>query len=177
MTDLAPIAVLDVAYAADAAGVGCVLADGWAAASARAEIRRCFTGVPAAYMPGEFYKRELPLLRAVIAELVPQPAVVVIDGYVWLGHDRAPGLGARLFEMLRSAIPVIGVAKTRYRDDTWSAQVRRGKSLRPLYVTAAGLDDPDAAALISAMHGAHRIPTLLRQADRAARAALAAGRP
>jgi deoxyribonuclease V len=172
VTALAQIAILDAAYAADAAGVACVLADGWITATARAEISRCFAGVPAAYAPGEFYKRELPLLRAVIDELSPQPAVIVVDGYVWLGADRTPGLGARLFEALRSAIPVIGVAKTPYRNDGWSERVCRGKSRRPLYVTAAGMENEKAAGLISGMHGTYRMPTLLQQADRLARAAL-----
>jgi deoxyribonuclease V len=173
MTSPAPIAVVDAAYAADAAGVACVLADSWIAATAQTEISRCFTCAPAAYVPGEFYKRELPLLRAVIDDLRPLPAVIVIDGYVWLGADGTPGLGARLFEALQSAIPIIGVAKTGYRGDTWSERLCRGKSRKPLYVTAAGVDDATAARLISGMHGDHRIPTLLHHADRLARAALA----
>jgi deoxyribonuclease V len=173
VTSLAPIAVVDAAYAADAAGVACVLADSWITAAARMEISRCFACAPAAYVPGEFYKRELPLLRAMIDDLRPLPAVIVIDGYVWLGADGMPGLGARLFEALRSAIPIIGVAKTRYRGDTWSERICRGKSRKPLYVTAAGVDGATAAQLISGMHGDHRIPTLLQHADRVARAALA----
>jgi deoxyribonuclease V len=175
---LTPIAVLDAAYAADAAGVACVVADTWTAAAPRAEISRRFAGPCAAYVPGEFYRRELPLLRAMIDDLSPRPAIIVIDGYVWLGANDTPGLvppglGARLFEALQPAIPVIGVAKTRYRDDAWSARVCRGSSRRPLYVTAAGIDNAKAAALISAMHGDHRVPTLLHRADRLARAALA----
>jgi deoxyribonuclease V len=180
VTGPVPIAILDAAYAAGAAGVGCVVADSWTAAAARVEISRCFSGIPAGYVPGEFYKRELPLLRAVIGGLAPAPAVIVIDGYVWLGADhapgvRTPGLGARLFDALTPAIPVVGVAKTRFRDDTWSAQVCRGTSRRPLYVTTAGLDSAEAAGLIMGMHGAHRIPTLLQRADRLARTALTGG--
>jgi deoxyribonuclease V len=172
VTNLAPIAVVDAAYAADAAGVACVLADSWITATARTEISRCFACAPAAYAPGEFYKRELPLLRAVIDDLRPLPAVIVVDGYVWIGADGTPGLGARLFEALRSAIPIIGVAKTQYRGDTWSEPICRGKSRKPLYVTVAGVDRATAAQLISGMHGDHRIPTLLQHADRVARAAL-----
>ena len=172
MICLAPIAVLDAAYAEDAAGVACVLAEGWTEAAPRAEITRRFAVAPAAYVPGEFYKRELPLLRSVIDDLGSTPAVVVIDGYVWLGADGTRGLGAHLFEALRSTIPVIGVAKTRYRDDTWSERVCRGQSRRPLYVTAAGVSNATAAGLISGMHGDHRMPTLLQRADRLARRAL-----
>jgi deoxyribonuclease V len=172
MTGAAPIAILDAAYASNASGVGCVLAAAWTAASAVAEISRLFAGPPAVYVPGEFYKRELPLLQAVIGGISPRPATIVIDGYVWLGANGAPGLGGHLFNALQPAIPVIGVAKTRFRGDVWSAPVCRGMSRRSLYVTAAGIDTATAAALVAGMHGANRVPTLLQRADRLARAAL-----
>lgn len=128
MTSATSIAILDVAYAADAAGLACVLADSWTAPTAATEISQSLACMPAEYVPGEFYRRELPLLRALIDDLVPRPSTLVIDGYVWLGGVDAPGLGARLFEALHSATPVVGVAKTRYRGDTWSEQVYRGDS-------------------------------------------------
>jgi deoxyinosine 3'endonuclease (endonuclease V) len=57
----------------------------------------------AEYVPGQFYKRELPLLRAVIDNLPSRPSMLIIDGYVWLGATDAPGLGAHLFEARRNA--------------------------------------------------------------------------
>jgi deoxyribonuclease V len=162
------IAILDVAYTPDAAGVGCVLAEGWTAPAPAAEVARHMPGVPERYEPGAFYKRELPLLLAAIQGLAVEPDAYVIDGYVWLGPDK-PGLGARLFERLGSGVPVIGVAKTAFRGDTWSTPVLRGQSQRPLLVTAAGMETAEAAALVSGMHGEHRIPTLLQRADRLAR--------
>ena len=60
-------------------------------------------------------------------------------GYVWLGEKNEPGLDAYLFEALRTATPIVGVAKTPYRNDTWSERVYRGESRRPLYVTAVRL--------------------------------------
>jgi deoxyribonuclease V len=175
MTGAVPIAILDAAYASNASGVACVLADAWTAAAARAELSRRFAGAPAAYVPGEFYKRELPLLLAVIGGLSTRPATLVIDGYVWLGADGTPGLGGHLFQALQPAIPVIGVAKTQFGGDTWSTPVCRGNSRRPLYVTAAGVGAATAAALVSGMHGKNRIPTLLQRADRLAGGA--EGRP
>jgi deoxyribonuclease V len=171
-----PIVFLDVAYAADAAGVACVLAGAWTSATPAAKISDCVACAPAAYVPGEFYKRELPLLRSVIDGLSIRPAVIVVDGYVWLGDNEAPGLGARLYEALRSTVPVVGIAKTPYRDDTWSERIYRGNSRRPLYVTSAGIGNAEAAGFVASMHGGHRIPTLLQQVDHLARAALAAGR-
>jgi deoxyribonuclease V len=169
------IAVLDVAYRATAAGVACVLADSWTAPAPAAEIGKHVACMPANYEPGRFYKRELPLLRTMIDGLEFRPAALVIDGYVWLGATSEPGLGAHLFESVGQAIPVVGVAKTRFRDDTWSARVLRGTSRRPLFVTAAGLDQTRAAELVLGMHGKHRIPSLLQRADRLAGAAACEG--
>lgn len=44
-------------------------------------------------------------------------------------------------------------------------KVYRGNSRVPLYITAAGMDTDEAATQIAKMHGAYRIPTLLKQAD------------
>lgn len=162
------IAILDVAYLHDAAGVGCVLAKSWTAPAPAAEVAQHVPGAPQDYEPGSFYKRELPLLLTVIQGLRVKPDAYVIDGYVWLGPEK-PGLGTRLFEQLGFAVPVIGVAKSAFRNDTWSAPVLRGQSQRPLLVTAAGIETAKAAALVAGMHGEHRIPTLLRLADRLAR--------
>jgi deoxyribonuclease V len=102
---------------------------------------------------------------------------VVVDGYVWLGGE--PGLGARLFAALGKRVPVIGVAKSHWGGGKRHADVppecrelsiTRGGSARPLYVTAAGIDVEHAAALVPQMHGAHRIPTLIKDVDTLVRA-------
>jgi deoxyribonuclease V len=175
MTGSTPIAFLDVAYAPGAAGVACLLADTWTTATPTLELSRRLPCAPADYVPGQFYKRELPYLRAVIVGLCCRPSMLVIDGYVWLGGTDAPGLGAHLYKELRAATPIVGVAKTGYRNDTWSERVYRGESRKPLYVTAVGIETARAAALVASMHGKHRIPTLLKQVDRLARAAAAQG--
>lgn len=168
---MAPIGFFDVAYDEDAAGVACVLADTWDADMWLATVHDRIAVVPEPYKPGEFYRRELPVLLSLLSVLKPVPRILVIDGYVWLGEG-VPGLGAHLFEACGAEIPVIGVAKTRYRGDHWSAQVRRGASHRPLYVTAAGVELAEAAAWIRGMHGERRIPSLLRKADALSRWAL-----
>jgi deoxyribonuclease V len=163
------IGILDAAYAQTQASAACVLAQDFTAA---APARACVSRMPAAaaYAPGAFYRRELPLLLHVLREHRVEADILVIDGYVWLDGGR-PGLGAHLHEALGAA--VIGVAKRPFRGDAWSERVLRGASQVPLYVTAAGLDARQAAAAIQAMHGALRIPTLCRAADRLARATLA----
>ncbi len=121
---------------------------------------------PASYRPGEFYLRELPPLRA-LCQRMAGLALVVIDGYVDLDPAGRPGLGARLHAEL--GVPVVGVAKTFFRGATHAALVCRGRSARPLYVTAAGIELADAARMVSQMGGSFRIPDALRLADRLAR--------
>jgi deoxyribonuclease V len=122
--------------------------------------------VAAAYQPGEFYRRELPPLLAAIPRTV-RLALIVVDGYVDLDAAGRPGLGAHV--RAEFGVPVIGVAKTPYRTATHAAQVCRGRSARPLYVTAAGMPVADAAHLVEEMAGSFRLPDALRHADRLAR--------
>ena len=92
---------------------------------------------------------------------------VLVDGFVWLGEGR-PGLGARLYEAIGGAYPVVGVAKNPFRGAP-AAAITRGGSARPLYITAVGLATSDAAARVESRHGPHRIPTLLKAVDRLCR--------
>lgn len=131
-------------------------------------------GPQKAYAPGEFYRRELPLLLAVLEKLEHSPDAILIDGYVWLDAKGRRGLGAHLFEELNQETPVVGLAKTRFAGaEEFAEQVLRGKGSNPLYVTAAGIDADDATAHVRAMHGEHRIPTLVALADKLGRDALA----
>ena len=166
------IAVVDAAYANEASVAACVIASGWEAPDALGEFTHR-DGPAAEYQPGEFYRREMPLLLSVLGMLPRKPDVIVIDGYVWLGVDDRKGLGAHLFEALGSVTPVVGIAKTKFEGASyWAAQLRRGSSDSPLYITAAGIPMPEAAAAVKRMHGAHRIPDLVGQVDRLARANL-----
>ena len=166
-----PIACFDAAYSHASAGAACVLFSAWSdGAAQRTLIAR--QGAPAAYEPGSFYKRELPLLLAVLKKIERLPAMIIVDGYVWLDADQRPGLGAILHDTLAKRVPVIGVAKTVFGDASWCEPVLRGVSQRPLFVSAVGIGVDEAAKGVRAMHGPHRIPTLLKLVDRAARDAL-----
>lgn len=164
------IASVDVDYRLDATVAACVIFRDWSDAAEAAHF--VDRGPPAEpYVPGEFYRRELPGLLRVLA-LVPDPlTTVVIDGYVWLAGEERPGLGAHLYEALGRKIPVIGVAKTAFQSSRLSIPVLRGGSQRPLLVTAVGVEVQDAAQCILRMHGPSRLPTLLKRADRLCREA------
>jgi deoxyribonuclease V len=122
----------------------------------------------ATYQPGEFFRRELPCLQKALASALHAPAVIVIDGYVWLDRAGRPGLGAKLFHALGETTPIIGVAKTRFHEAP-GIEVYRSGSSKPLIVTAAGCDESEAAKRIRTMHGPFRIPTLLKTVDQLAR--------
>ena len=79
----------------------------------------------AAYRPGEFYRRELPPLRAVLAA-IDGLGLLVIDGYADLDPAGRPGLGVYAHRVF--AVPVTGVAKPAFRTATHAVPVLRGTS-------------------------------------------------
>ena len=160
------IAAFDVHYfGEDDASAGAVLFHEYTDAEAAAEYAVIVSGV-SQYVPGKFYRRELPCILKLLERIDEALDEMVIDGYVTLGDS--PGLGQHLFEHFGGRIPVVGVAKSRYRGSS-GIEVLRGRSKRPLHVTSAGIDPHLAAERIKAMHGAHRVPTLLRRVDLLAR--------
>ena len=94
-----------------------------------------------------------------------KPDTIFIDGFVYLGSDMRPGLGKHLFDALEGETVVIGVAKSPFVGASTSSETYRGGSKRPLYVTAAGIDQDQAKRIVEAMAGAYRVPTLLKLAD------------
>ena len=165
--DQAPYAAVDVHYPPEG-GAHAALVTAWEPRFARiAEERVRWLASIAPYQPGLFYARELPALRAVLADLGRPVSLVIIDGYVDLDPQGRPGLGAHLHAHLK--VPVIGVAKTAFRTASHAVPVRRGGALRPLYVTSAGVPAERAAALVAGMAGPYRLPDALRRVDALAR--------
>ncbi len=123
----------------------------------------------AEYRPGRFYERELPPLRQVLSGVAPLD-LLIVDGYVDLDPAGSPGLGAHVADAGLAPV-VLGVAKTRFRAATHAAEVLRGVSVRPLYVTASGMSLNAAAELVRKMAGSARFPNALRRVDRLARGA------
>ena len=171
------LACVDVSYGEIDAVSGCILFPEWTS-DRGSETLLVSTPIAAPYRPGEFYLRELPPLIAVLARVMVPLEAILVDGYAWLGHEH-PGLGARLFDALRGKTPIIGIAKTKWAGDasaSWANDdshraiaVVRGLSIKPLHVTAVGTDVAVAAANVQRMHGANRLPTLLKAVDRLVR--------
>jgi deoxyribonuclease V len=134
--------------------------------------RACWPNVPwwsrgSSKRPGEFCLREFPPLRAVLDDLTGL-GLLVADGYADLDPAVRPGLGA--YAHAEFGIPVMGVAKSRFRTATHSVPVVRGSSARPLFITAAGILAPDAADLVRRMLAGSALPDELRRAGTLARA-------
>ena len=121
-------AAVDVHYlSTGGARAAAVLAADAAFAHVLAERAAVVPRVPP-YRPGEFYLRELPPLRAVLNDLSGL-GLLVVDGYADLDPSGRPGLGAHAHAEF--GIPVIGVAKSRFRTATHAVPVLRGSSGAP----------------------------------------------
>ncbi len=166
------ILAVDVAYQDSWACVAGVLFKNWDSPQPEQVLSLMLDGV-ADYQPGAFYLRELPCITRLLAEVKHPLSAIVIDGYVQLGQDQHAGLGLHLWHSLNQQIPVIGVAKTWFKDTPENCQLLRGKSSNPLYITAAGMDLEKVKAHIASMAGQHRIPALLKLVDQQCRAGVA----
>ena len=159
---------IDVHYHTSSAHVAGILFDSWSASRPRAiccsEVR-----TTQAYVAGEFYKRELPCIVTLIRDHGLSPATIIIDGYVYLDGVSTPGLGKHLYDALNGAARVVGVAKNRLSGIGSDHDILRGSSIRPIFITSVGMALARAKEHILSMHGSHRIPTLLKDADRACR--------
>lgn len=162
------ILAVDVHYKNDSACVAGVLFEHWTSRSTAGEYKSHVKKVEQ-YMPGQFYKRELPCILQLLAEHTLHPDVIVIDGYVFLDGHTKPGLGKHLYESLDRRVPVVGVAKEAFRGIGTEFAVFRGRSTKPLYVTAAGCSASDARTHIKAMFGKHRMPQQIKRADQVCR--------
>lgn len=158
------ILAVDVHYEDDSATAAGVLFQSWESDEPESEtvLRVRSTSE---YVPGQFYLRELPCILSLIEDLGRPFSCIIIDGYVFLGEERKPGLGMHLWELLERNVPVIGVAKSAFHGTPEDAKVFRGGSRRPLFVTSTGIPLEEAKDSIRRMNGEHRIPTLLKRVD------------
>ncbi|HJV66917.1 MAG TPA: endonuclease V [Geomonas sp.] len=158
------ILVVDVAYSEEDAVAAGVLFRDW---RDDAPVREVVSHHPhpASYQPGEFYKRELPCILKLITDHALQPDCIIVDGFVYLDGCHQPGLGKRLYDALGGEVAVIGVAKSPFKGIGPEFAIYRGESVKPLFVTAAGIDLEQAKAYVLGMHGGYRVPSLLKRAD------------
>ncbi|HEY1053517.1 MAG TPA: endonuclease V [Emticicia sp.] len=160
------ILAVDVFYKQSSAKIVGLIFSEWTDARYAQKIEK-FRNDIAEYEPGAFYKRELPCIMDILADLdLTQLDYIIVDGYVFLDDEGKPGLGAHVYEALPIKIPVIGVAKTSFANNKkYVAEVFRGISQKPLFITAMGEDLTKAAAMVRSMSGDYRFPTMLKALD------------
>ncbi len=120
------------------------------------------------YIPGQFYKRELPCILEILKDVdLNDIEAIIVDGHVYIDNEKSYGLGAHLWQSLNEKLAVIGVAKTEFISNRETVnKVFRGESIKPLYLSAIGMSNLEAANLIKQMHGEYRMPTILKEVDR-----------
>ena len=160
------ILAIDVHYREEFAKVVSIEFDNWTDSNPSKIIEDTVKNVED-YKSGEFYKRELPCILKILEQTEKSKLdVIIIDGYVELNNNGKAGLGKYLYERLNQEIPIIGVAKKGFKDNSKNViKIERGKSKNPLYITSIGIDLQESANKIKNMVGKYRIPDLLRILD------------
>ena len=86
------ILAVDVDYRRDKAVAAGIVFQDWNAASAWQELTvRC--QAVEAYVPGEFYRRELPCILKLLEQVEFPVDIIVIDGFVYLVKNIVPAWG------------------------------------------------------------------------------------
>ncbi len=164
------IYAFDTYYHEDYANTVCIAFESW---TSEKEVETFIeqTKINSAYESGAFYKRELPCILSLLKKILLKPGdMIIVDGYVTLDNEGKMGLGGHLCHALEGKCPVVGIAKNEFTTpDTQRRSVLRGESKTPLFVTAKGIDVDEVKAKVEQMHGAYRIPTLLKKLDQLSR--------
>ncbi|MEG0926656.1 endonuclease V [Chryseobacterium sp.] len=164
------IYAFDTYYYEDYANTVCIAFDDW---TSEREIETFTeqTDINSGYESGAFYKRELPCILSLLNKIVLKDGdVIIVDGYVTLDDHGKIGLGGHLYDVLKEKFAVVGIAKNEFTTpDSQRRNVFRGESKTPLFITAKGIDVDQVKRHVEQMHGAYRMPTLLKKLDQLSR--------
>ena len=160
------ILAVDVHYREEFAKVVSIEFDNWDA-PLPSKVNELFLTEVAAYVSGEFYKRELPCILEILEKTNQEELdCIIVDGFVFLDDEGKAGLGKYLYEALEGKIPIVGVAKRGFATiEKDVIEVVRGESKNPLFVTSVGMELEVAASRVKNMVGKYRMPTLLQLLD------------
>ncbi|MCT4629777.1 endonuclease V [Winogradskyella sp.] len=119
------------------------------------------------YESGQFYKRELPCILQLIKQVdLSVIKAIIVDGHVYIDNNKSYGLGGHLWQALHQKVPVIGIAKKAFHNtEKVSTPIYRGQSQNPLYMSCIGMSEQEALNKIQLLHGAYRMPTILKILD------------
>lgn len=164
------IYAFDTYYYEDFANTVCIAFEDW---ESEKEVETFIeqTKINSEYESGAFYKRELPCILSLLQKITLKSGdIIIVDGYVTLNNEGKSGLGGHLYKALDEKYPVVGIAKNEFTTpDTERRSVFRGESRTPLFLTAKGIDVDEIKTRVEQMHGAYRMPTLLKKLDQLSR--------
>ncbi|MGK6341216.1 endonuclease V [Chryseobacterium sp. DT-3] len=165
------IYAFDTYYYEDHANTVCIAFEDWASEN-ESDIFAEKTEVSSGYESGAFYKRELPCILSLLKKIsLKEGDIIIVDGYVTLDNNGKIGLGGYLYEALDRKYAIIGIAKNEFASpDSQRRNILRGESKTPLFLTAKGVDVDEVLPKVEQMHGAYRIPSLLKKLDQLSRA-------
>lgn len=150
--------------------------------------------VESEYIPGEFYKRELPGIMKLLEQIdLKEFDNIILDGYVYLEeggyYDKETrkyipvtikkGLGEHLKAAIYKTYPhtlygmpnIVGVAKNLYGNNEKAyGCCYRGESKKPLYITSLNRHNDlifpkSIQKMVKQMSGEYRMPTILKEVD------------
>lgn len=119
------------------------------------------------YIPGEFYKRELPCILNLLNQIdISSLECIIVDGYVYTTNEKAFGLGAHLYYALKKKVPIIGLAKKPFfKIEKTCRPIFRGESKKALFISTIDYNEELAFERILGMAGKNRIPIILKHLD------------
>ncbi|WP_020527049.1 endonuclease V [Flexithrix dorotheae] len=160
------ILAFDTYYFGNKAKTVCIAFKNWADAAPLKIFEETIEGI-AEYEPGSFYKRELPCILSLLKQIdLNEVDFILVDGFVLLDDNGKFGLGGHLFEALDRKVSIIGVAKSGFHSNKQNTkELLRGKSKKPLFISALGIELDQAFEKVNSMHGSFRMPTLLQILD------------
>ena len=120
------IAAFDVHYLENRCAAAAILFSDYSDAEPAATYTQLLPRA-ADYIPGEFFRRELPCILTLLTHITQALDEMIVDGYVMLGNK--PGLGMYLFKSLDWAM-IEGRSNDRGLTEGRSFKMTEGRSFK-----------------------------------------------
>ena len=97
------ILAVDVDYRDRGASIAGIAFENWEDENESGIFKSQLHGIEE-YVPGEFFRRELPCILKLIQEHNINPDIIIVDGFVHLAGQNKPGLGMHLYNVLNEKV-------------------------------------------------------------------------
>lgn len=177
------ILITDVFYNENenAAHIGAITIEDWTSTTIAKQWEIDKKGIDCEYIPGQFYKREMPCLielwNTISDEDKKNIDTIIVDGFydIW---DGRPGLGHHFHDWLIDNgydVEVVGIAKNPCREtNEFTLPVYRTEASKTskwrnaLWVNGSNMEHNYQEKVLK-MDGKYRIPTMIKHVDKLSR--------